>query len=75
MKHSKFRILAVHENGETFTFLRPTLQSCLKFVRESFVKIYPIYGCVTYYIQEFNKSCKDYVSLITCDYYYSDLPL
>lgn len=74
MKHPKFRVLAVHENGATFTYLRPTLQSCFKFVRDCLVNLYPVYGCVTYYIQEFNKSVNDYVSLITCDYYYSDLP-
>ncbi len=71
---SKFRVLSVHQNGDIATFYRPTLQSCLKLVRECFVNLYPSHGNVTYYIQEFNISSHDYVSLITCDYYYSDLP-
>lgn len=71
---SKFRVLSVHQNGDISIFYRPTLQSCLKFVRECFVKLYPTYGNVIYYIQEFNFFSHDYVSLITCDYYYSDLP-
>ena len=73
-KITKFRILAVHENGEESTFFRPTLQSSLNFVRDCFVRHYPSYYNVIYYIQQFNESINDYISLITCDYYYSDLP-
>lgn len=75
MNIKKFRILSVHANGEQSTFFRPTLQSSLNFVRDCFIKFYPTYDNVIYYIQEYNKSVNDYVSLITCDYYYSDLPL
>ena len=71
---SKFRVLAVHSDGSHTFFYRPTLQSSIKFVRECFIKLYPTYGSVTYYIQEYRKSLNDYVSFLTCDYYYFDLP-
>ena len=73
-KLTKFRVLVIHQDGEQSIFFRSSFKLCLKFVNDALLNLYPYYGAVTYYIQEFNHSVNDYVSLITCDYYYDDLP-
>lgn len=73
-KKSKFRIMAVHSNGSHTFFYRPTLQSCIFFIRKCLVNFYPEYGSVSFHIQEYRKSFDEYFTFITTEYYYSDLP-
>lgn len=73
-KKSKFRVLAVHSDGSYTFFYRPTLQSCIFFIRKCLVNFYPEYGSVTYHIQEYRKSLNEYFPFITIDYFHTDLP-
>lgn len=69
-RYKKYRVLSVHSNGTTSFFYRPTVTSCLNFIKQCTVNLFPSPLSVTYFVQEFNSDINDYVSFITFDYYY-----
>ena len=75
MATKKFRVLVVNpECSEPFFSYRSSVHSCMCYVKNCILSLYPVHGLVSYYIQEFDSSLNDYVTLISCVYNYSDLP-